>query len=254
MAKIQLIRNATLKITFGDATFLIDPMLGAKGSFESYGNIAKNPISKLPISTDEILADVDAVLVSHLHKDHFDDAAKHLIQKDLQIFCQPTNKETIEESGFRNITEIFESQTFNSTTIHRVGGKHGRGPIEKLMGKVSGFVLENKNEPTIYILGDTIFNDEVKATIKKFKPEIIITNSGGAFIPGYEKDLILLDEHETLEIANYAKDATLIAVHLEALDHCTVSRASLYRTVLQSNISKENLKIPLNGEILEFKK
>ena len=39
MARIQLIRSATLKINYGGTTFLVDPMLGDKGSFESYGNV-----------------------------------------------------------------------------------------------------------------------------------------------------------------------------------------------------------------------
>ena len=91
------------------------------------------------------------------------------------------------------------------------------------MGKVSGFVLEKEGEPKIYIVGDCIFNEKVKEAIDTYQPDVIITNSGGAFIPGFEENLILLDEQETIELASYAKNGKVVAVHLESLDHCTVS-------------------------------
>jgi len=254
MTKTQLIRIATLKISYAGKIFLIDPMLGDIGSFESYGNITPNPTKQLPFSVDNILNNIDVVLVSHLHKDHFDDAARSLLEKSIPLFCQPGDQDNIKDSGFHNVSEILDSVVIDGIEIIRTSGNHGRGPIEKLMGKVSGFIFKSKNEPTIYVMGDTIFNAEVKNTIDIHHPEIIITNSGGAFIPGYEKDLILLDEQETIAIAQYDKLPKIIAVHLEALDHCTVNRASLYRAILQSNVDKNRFFIPLDGESLLFDK
>jgi L-ascorbate metabolism protein UlaG (beta-lactamase superfamily) len=252
MAKIQLIRSATLKIQYAGTTFLIDPMLGEKGSFESYGGIDENPIKNLHMSIDEVLENVDRVLVTHLHKDHFDDKAREVLNKSIPIICQPGDRERIEESGFTQVDELASSTTIKNITISRTRGNHGRGPIEKLMGNVSGFVLQSENEPTIYIVGDCIFNDRIKEAIDRYKPNVIITNSGGAFIPGYEQNLILLDEEETLELALYAKESQIVAVHLEGLDHSTVSRASLKRALLQSDVNTDRFLIPLDGEILEF--
>ncbi len=253
MATFQLIRNATLKIRFNEVTFLIDPMLGEKGSFESYGNLADNPISALPMSLEDVLSDVDVVLVSHLHKDHFDDAARELLQKDLPIFCQPGDLSRITESGFIQVTEIESNIEFNGVSITRTGGNHGRGEIEKHMGNVSGFVLESEGEPSVYIIGDSIFNEKVKQAIDKYNPAYIVTNSGGAFIPGFESDLILMDASETIDVGNYATNSNVIAVHLEALDHCTVNRAGLQRAVLASGLS-ERFHIPLDGEELQLVK
>lgn len=252
MATVQLIRSATLKINYGETTFLVDPMLGEKGSFESYGGIQNNPIIDLPISIETILDDVDALLITHLHKDHFDDKAREMIDKSISIICQPGDEDRISESGFTNVDELSESTAINGIVVSRTEGNHGRGPIEKHMGQVSGFVLQKEGEPTIYIVGDCIFNDKVKAAIDTYQPDVIITNSGGAFIPGFEDNLILLDEQETIELASYAKDGKVIAVHLEALDHCTVSRASLKRSVLQSDLNAEDFLIPLDGEVVEL--
>ena len=252
MATIQLIRNATLKITYNKTTFLVDPMLGKKHSFESYGEVSKNPIVDLPLSTKNILDSVDAVLVSHLHKDHFDDAAKQEIEKSIPFFCQPNNLEAIKEAGFFNVTGVEDFIKIENTKIYRTSGKHGRGSIEKLMGKVSGFILKNENEPTIYIIGDCVFNQKVKDAINKYKPDIIITNSGGAYIPGFENDLILMDENETIALANFAKSSKIIAVHLESLDHCTTNRAKLKLAQLKATISSKRFFIPLDGETISF--
>lgn len=255
MVTFQLIRSATVKVTYNNITFLIDPMLGSIGSFESYGGIQKNPIVNLPLSIDEILKDVDAVLITHLHKDHFDDQAKKSIPKDIPIFCQPGDRKYITEYGFNDVKEIKDLEWFHKTSIHRVGGKHGRGAIEKLMGSVSGFILESFNEPTIYIVGDCVFNEDVKSSIDNFQPDIIICNSGGAFIPGYEQNLILMDEKETIQLLEHVvdKQTQVIPVHLEALDHCTVSRAGLKRALLQSNLNNERVLIPLDGERITFR-
>jgi hypothetical protein len=42
------------------------------------------------------------------------------------------------------------------------------------MGEVSGFVLQAENEPTLYIVGDSIWVEEVENAITTFKPEIIV--------------------------------------------------------------------------------
>lgn len=252
MAIIQLIRNATIKVKLGQRTLLIDPMLGEKGAFESYGGIQNNPIIDLPFSAKEVLEGVDAVLLTHLHKDHFDDFARELIPKNTPIYCQPGDYENITESGFSDVREVIDVLGYEEIEIFRTDGNHGRGSIEKMMGQVSGYVLKSPKEPDIYVVGDCVFNEKVKNAIDTHQPEIIITNSGGAFIPGYEDNLILLDEKETLELTDYAKNSKVITVHLEALDHCTVSRASMRRAVLLSNIDHSRIMIPNDGEIMTF--
>ena len=73
-AEIQLIRNATLKITYGDTTFLIDPMLAEKGAYPgfegTYRSHLRNPMIDLPLSVEDIIAGVDAIIVTHEHSDH----------------------------------------------------------------------------------------------------------------------------------------------------------------------------------------
>src|SRR3546814_9405329 len=64
--QLQQIRNATLKITYADTTFLIDRMLSKKGSYPgfegTYRSQLRNPLVDLPMSINDILAGVAAVI------------------------------------------------------------------------------------------------------------------------------------------------------------------------------------------------
>jgi hypothetical protein len=70
-----------------------------------------------------------------------------------------------------------------------------------------------------------------------FKPEIIVTNSGGAIIPGFENNPILMNEEQTILLAQTAKNAKVIAVHLESLD-CRVTRNSLRQKRPNTELTK----------------
>ncbi|OZV68164.1 MBL fold metallo-hydrolase [Winogradskyella aurantia] len=247
---IQLIRNATIKIKYAGKTILVDPMFSSKGVIESFAGIAKNPTVDLTISIENILANVDFVIVTHTHPDHFDTLASEKLPKTIKLFCQPADKAFMAKANFVN-TEVVETQTtFENITLTRTDGKHGSGEILAQMGEVSGFVLQSKNEPTLYIVGDSIWLEEVENVIATFKPEIIITNSGGAIMPGFENDPIIMNAEQTISLAQYANNSKVIAVHLESLDHCRVKRNSLRQKATEKGIDENRLIIPADGQLI----
>lgn len=248
--KIQLIRNATMKISYAGQTFLTDPMLSAPGAFRSFAGIAPNPTVNLPVTVEEILQGVDLTIISHLHPDHFDEAAEQSLPKDMSIFCQPEDTAYLQEKGFSSIQSIETSWEWEGISITRTGGKHGRGKILEHLGNVSGFVLKAAGEPTVYWVGDSIWCEQVAEAIATHKPDIIITHSGGATLPGY--DPIIMDGGQTLTTLGAAPNAVVVAVHMESLDHCTVSRTMLRRVADEAGIAASRLMIPKDGETLAF--
>ena len=250
--KIQLIRNATLKVEYAGKTILVDPMLSSRGSFESFAGIEKNPIVDLPMPVEEVLEGVDMVLVTHTHEDHFYGIARDLISKDMPTYCQPPDEVKIKDAGFREVKVVHDQISWEGIEIHRTGGKHGSGEILNHMGDVSGYVLMNESEPTLYIIGDSIWVRQVEDILNKYAPDIVVTNSGGAYIPGFESTLILMEEEETIKVAKGAPQSTIIAVHMEALDHCTVTRESLRHRVSKEEHMAGSFHIPGDGEVMEF--
>lgn len=247
--QLQLIRNATMILDYGGQRFLLDPDFGAKHSRQSFTGKSPNPMVDLPIPPEKILEGIQAVIVSHLHSDHFDKVAQEIVPKTLPLFCQPGDEQTIRDKGFQQVMPI-DTLDWQGVKITRTGGHHGLGYVETQMGKVSGFVFQAKDEPTIYWAGDTVMCDEVRETISQFQPNIIIIHSCGAMWPDEagERQLIVMDDAQTVEVCHLAPNSTVIAVHMEALDHATVSRTDLRAAAQQSGVSESRLLIPQDGE------
>jgi L-ascorbate metabolism protein UlaG (beta-lactamase superfamily) len=118
------------------------------------------------------------------------------------------------------------------------------------MGNVSGFVLRVDDEPTVYWAGDTIWYEAVEQVLAAAQPDIIITHSSGAKFG--DSDPIVMDATQTIAVCQAAPSAIVVAIHLDSLDHGTVSRADLRALAQQSGISPERLRIPADGETLNF--
>jgi len=251
-ANIQFIRNATLIIYYNGKKILVDPMFFPKGAFDPIAGKERNPIVELPISIEEIVKDIDLVLVTHTHPDHFDPVAMEVLDKSIKLFNQPADEEYFKSANFTNAETITDSVVWNGIAIYRTGGEHGSGEVLQHMGTVSGFVLKSETQPTIYIVGDSVWINEVEEAIQNFKPNYIITNSGGAEMPGFEGTPIILNEEQTLALIKASGNAKVIAIHMGALDHCRTTRTSLQRKADEANIVPNKLLIPEDGERIKL--
>lgn len=248
--RIQLIRNATLRLTYHGATILIDPYFAPKHTLPSYADKSKNPMVDLPITPDAIIEGIDAILVSHLHSDHFDSVAKETLPKNLPLFCQPGNEQAIQEAGFQDVRVIDETIEWQGITITRTDGQHGEGETAQLMGKVSGVVFEAEGEPTLYWTGDTIWYAPVEQVVSAKQPDVIVTHSCGATWKGSTP--IVMDAIQTAAVCQAAPESQVVAVHMEALDHATISRDDLRQYARAQGISEDQLLIPADGDMLEW--
>jgi hypothetical protein len=118
------------------------------------------------------------------------------------------------------------------------------------MCKVSGFVFEAEDEPTLYWTGDTIWYAPVQQVVSERKPDVIVTHSCGALWKGSAP--IVMDAIQTAAVCHAAPNSKIVAVHMEALDHATISRADLRQYASVQGISAEQLLIPADGEVIEW--
>lgn len=248
--KIQQIRNALIIVEYASKKFVIDPMLGDKGSFPSFENTPRmhlrNPIVELPISVKDILKDVDAIIVTHLHEDHWDKGSVEYIPKDMQIFTQNMeDTEIIKRQGFANVNLLEEDTVFNRVVLHKTDGRHGyNDEIVEAMGSVMGIVFEHPEEKTLYVAGDTVYYEGVENVINQYKPEVIVVNSGANIIGD---DFLLMTKEDVLKVHQTAPHSTIIASHMEAVNHWTLSRKELKEYAEEENF-RESLLIPEDGE------
>ncbi len=249
--KLQLLRNATLKLSYADRTILIDPYFAARHSLPSFTGRSPNPLVDLPVPIEEILTGVELVIVSHLHSDHFDKAAQEALPKHLPIICKPGDEQAIVRAGFTDVIPLETSTTWDGLTLTRCAGSHGLGPVVEKMGSVMGFVLEAPGEPKLYWAGDTVLYPPVLDTVDRTAPDVIVTHSCGA---RWDGDLIVMDDDQTVALCEATPRSIVVATHMEALDHATIDRQALRRAADQSAIEVTRLLIPRDGEILQLGK
>jgi L-ascorbate metabolism protein UlaG (beta-lactamase superfamily) len=256
---IQLVRHATLLIKLGSRTLLIDPMLGDVGEFISfldYSNEQVNPTVSLPDDLDlsSILSSVDTAFVSHTHKDHFDDAAVKKLPKDLPIFCQLGNEGTLgTEYGFSSVQPVEDTLQSDGIEVFRTHGQHGpdnRDGNGDFVGPVCGFVLRSQHEPSLYIAGDTIWCSEVEEALDKHQPDIVVVNAGAAKDLG-KRPAITMPKEDVAKVCRYMPSATVIAVHMDAIDHCLEHRKDL-EDYIESEGLISQVRIPADGEDIKF--
>jgi L-ascorbate metabolism protein UlaG (beta-lactamase superfamily) len=244
--KLTLIRSATLRVEVAGHTLLVDPQLDPAGAREAVPNTPnprRNPVVDLPEPAEAVVAGVDAVLLTHLHQDHWDATARELLPHNLPLFCQPHDVERLHADGFTDARAVYADAKLGDVLIARTDGRHGTGEIGEAMGVVSGFVLHSPGEPSVYIAGDTILCDEVRAAIAEYEPDVIVVNASAAqFDTGGP---IVMDNDDVATLSREVPDARIVAVHFETVSHSTQTRADLRA------LNLPNVLVPDDGETLD---
>jgi L-ascorbate metabolism protein UlaG (beta-lactamase superfamily) len=250
--KIHFLRHATFILEVGGLKLLIDPMLSAKDALDPVKgckNVKRIPMVELPISDNELnslLNDIDGVIITHTHRDHWDVKAQQLVSKDITLICQPSDVDTLKQQGFTNLIPVHTSTEFKELKIHRTGGQHGTGEIGIKMGHVSGFVIEYRQEK-LYIAGDTIWCTEVQQALDLYKPAYIILNSGAAQFD--QGDPITMTDDDVVKVAETLPSSKIIAVHMDTVNHCWLTREQLKKS-LEEKIPGFHYSIPGDGQRL----
>lgn len=256
--KFQQVRNATIKVEYAGTTFLVDPMLARKGAYPgfegTYNSHLRNPLVELPFPAEEVIK-ADAVILTHLHSDHWDDAAKQLVPRKMPIFAQ--NEEdaaSIRKDGFTDVRVLTDETIFNGTRLSRTGGQHGNDKMVaeiSLLGKVSGVVFQHPRYKTVYVAGDTVWNRHVEEAILKYRPDVIVLNTGYARILGYEGSIIMGKE-DLHRAYRAAPKATVIGSHMESVNHGMQSRQDLRDYITEKGMDQQRVLVPADGESYSF--
>ena len=260
--KIHHLRNATFVIESGSNHILIDPMLSGKGELPPFAHFRhkpeRNPTVSLPDNASQILDKVTHCLITHsqklgiellTHTDHLDNPGKSFLQKNnIPVVCRQQDAAYMKKNGISVEAKLnyWQAEQLLGGQITAVPALHGHSWIHNFMANGAGFYLKLPDEPSIYISGDTVYTDDVDRALNEFKPDIAVVAAGSASLDVSKPILMTIEE-----IMTFIRTAPnkVIANHLEALNHCPVTRSQL-KQILEHNGLLSKTFIPTDGETL----
>lgn len=238
--------HATFFIRINGKTILTDPVLGDVSFIKRLAGVACNTYS---------IKDIDYILLSHGHRDHFD---KKTLKK---IFKNNPNTEALvpmELNSFFDKNDIKNQQagwyqrykTDDNLEIYFMPAKHWnrRGPVDFNRNLWGSFIIKTA-EKTIYFSGDTAYGTHFTETSAFFDKIDYCLLSVGAYKP----EIIMKDTHmnptEALQAFQDLKGTTFIPMHFGTYDLSDEPIGEPKR-ILDKETDKHNIKFLDIGEIL----
>ena len=144
--RITYVGHSTVLIELDGLRVLTDPILR--------GRVA-HLVRQVPPVDREAIGEVDIVLVSHLHPDHFDPASLRMIRAGCHLIVPQGAARTASRLGFQRVTElrVGESVPVAGTTITATYAAHRRGRLFDQRSEAIGFTVTGTQGA--YFAGDT---------------------------------------------------------------------------------------------------
>ncbi len=259
--KLQQIRNAMLKISFGGKTFLTDPWLMEKGAMGTFAdkpfrclspekeNIPM-PMCALPMSVPDILAGVDAYVITHIHPDHIDmgpDGIGAALDKNVPVFVQDCDDAGIMlKNGFKDVTVLYENSAFGNVRLIKTPGRHG---TKIPMCPTCGVVFRAEGEKSLFIAGDTIWYDGIKNALLQHRPDIVVVNACAAELVTYGR--LIMDDADVRKVGECLPGSVIVVSHMDNVAHASITRADMSLR-LEDLFRRGSAVMPEDGETLEF--
>lgn len=244
-ASVTFVGNATTLLRLGDFTLLTDPNFVPAGSrlHLGYGAFTRRLIG--PAFGIDALPQLDAVLLSHLHGDHFDGVARDRLPHDVEIITTPQATGRLRRWNF---TAVHGLPTWENHTRRRgaqvlrvtaVPGQHGPGLVDRFLPDVMGSIVELGTERTsrlrLYITGDTLMRPVLSEIPKRCGDiDAMIIHLGGTRLAGL---LLTMDDRQGTELTNLIKPAITIPVHYDDYSVFTSPLADFLRRTRDSGVT-----------------
>ncbi len=237
MMKVTWIGGATVVIQVNGLKIVCDPVLCKKGTIQDYRYFKSTRLNN-PEYDKEILQNIDVLLITHFHSDHFDDIAKSVVTSNIAVANEYKDKiNTNTQITLQNNESFTETLKDTKIIITAVAAVHGRNKIiGHLVGKNTGYVIELENQNkryVIYITGDDVFKKQ-KQQLAGLPIDLIIANTGSAAVGRGLLSRVLgritNNQRDVLRLNRAYKPKYLLPVHFGTFSH--------YQ---EKNYSKESL-------------
>jgi L-ascorbate metabolism protein UlaG (beta-lactamase superfamily) len=158
--RITMIGHSTVLLEMGGMRILTDPFFGLHGN-PAYRRIAP------PASTREKAADVDMVLLSHDHWDHFDRRFFRMLPASVPVIVPALTRGWMRLRGVRRPVGIrrWDSLRHHGVTVWGVPAHH--------FAVAHGFVIEHGRQ-RVYFAGDTFHGRFHEKIARELAPAVVL--------------------------------------------------------------------------------
>jgi L-ascorbate metabolism protein UlaG (beta-lactamase superfamily) len=169
------------------------------------------------------LGSVDLILLSHHgHKDNLDWEGLELIAQGIPTLSTLTAASELFGGTVIGL-DNWEIHDFRHITVTAVPALHGPPGSEKLVGSVTGFVLEADGEPTLYVSGDNASVD------------VAILFAGAARVADIDAALTLTSA-DAVAAASALQAKRVVGLHTEDWQHFSENTADLEAAFANSGL------------------
>jgi L-ascorbate metabolism protein UlaG (beta-lactamase superfamily) len=218
---LEFIGTATTLLRLGPFTVLTDPNFLHRGQRAYLGKGLWSRRLTEPSLQPSELPPVDAVVLSHLHGDHFDRIARRELARELPILTTQQAGRRLRRWGFEQAQGI---DTWDSWELERDGaslrvtavpGVHAPGPVRAALPTVMGSVLELRRPDghlfRLYVSGDTLHRPWLREVVDRTGPlDAAVLHLGGTRILGIT---VTMDGQQGADLLQLLDPAVAVPVH-----------------------------------------
>ncbi|MFX0592260.1 MBL fold metallo-hydrolase [Melissospora conviva] len=221
--QVTFVGTATTLLRLGGFTLLTDPnfLHAGEHAYLGYGLFSRRLTNPALHLTE--LPELDAVLLSHLHGDHFDRRARHGLPRSLPIITTPQAQRRLKRWGFGAADGLATWERYElrrgdeRLTITSVPGHHGPGLLDRLLPPVMGSIIDleraGRRLLRLYVTGDTLYRPELAEIPARF-PDIdaMLVHLGGTRILGF---LVTMDGRQGVDLMRLVNPKVTLPIHYD---------------------------------------
>ena len=157
----------------------------------------------------------------------------------------------LKDSGYTSVTVLKDEGT-NFDGVMRFSSARKlctESHLTMRPGRSAASFFKRPGSTVLYVAGDTVYYKGVERALEQYQPDMVVLNACGAELMGLGR--LIMGAEDVLKVCEAAPDAAIIASHMDAVNHATVSRTGL-SDFLRKHGKDGRVSIPEDGECLEF--
>ena len=218
--------NATMLLRIGPFTVLTDPNFLHRGQRARLGYGLRAKRLTEPALQPTQLPTLDAIVLSHMHGDHWDRIATKALPKGTPVVTTPEAAKCLAGRGFTETADLEAWQVSefvsgpDALRITSVPGVHGPGALDRVLPQVMGSVLElvRDGQPSWrgYVSGDTLYRPFLGEVLERCGPlDVLIPHLGGTRVLGLT---VTMDAGQGADLVELLKPPVTVPIHFDDYD------------------------------------